>query len=295
MTRPVLRRLAWWALGALVAIAVAGAAYIAVAEPPPPYTRTEVAGLTDRLNHEAAIVSPHFSLGEPTRNAHLEVFKAVEAGQPLTEAQSAEYRQAYQSILRGKQRYLALFDRQLTVVHDHGMAEANNVGGRGIAADHDHHDFSARSNLDSLRGSLARIEDPAVSGVSRILHAVCAYKDLTDIILHMATAPQTKSTPYHEAAELDELERLFARVMRAYKAAQFQPVNSWGYARSLHAALEAYDDLVLHVQGRVDAHLSRGQRVVTGRWLGWQSFGPDLDDATPGPLGRDPHPAEKGS
>ncbi|ROZ69370.1 hypothetical protein EEB15_22900 [Ramlibacter sp. WS9] len=213
----------------------------------------------------------------------------------MVEAQSFEYRQAYQSILRDKQWYLSLFDRNLTVVHDHGMTDNNNVGGKGIAGDHDHHDFSARSNVEALRASLARIEDPAASGLSKVFHAARAHKDLTDIILHLATAPQTKSTPYQEGNDVDELGLQFAKVMRSYKAAQFNPVNSPDYARNLHAALAAYDDLVLHVQMRVTKHLSGWQRVVAGRWLGWQSFGPDLDDAIPGPLGRNTQLAKKGN
>lgn len=295
MTRPLLRRIAWGVLSAIVLVGVAATIYVAAATPPAPFTRAEVSDLVDRLNHEAAIQSPHVSLGESTRAAHLAVFEAVEGGRPLTQAQSSEYRQAYQSILRDKRWYLALFDRSLTVVHNHGMGESNNVGGKGIAGDHDHHDFSARSNLEKLRTSLSRVEDPAASALSKVLHAASAHKDLTDVILHMATAPQTKSTPYHEVNDGDEVGLLFAKVMRSFKAAQFHQVNSPEYVRDLHAALAAYDDLVLHVQKRVTAKLSGWQRIAAGRWLGWQSFGPDLDKASPGPLGRNTPVLKKGN
>lgn len=295
MTRPVLKRLGWGLICALGIAALSALLYVATSTPPTTYSRAEVSEFVDRLNHEAAIQSPHLSLGKSTRAAHLAVFEAVEAGRPIGQDQSYEYRQAYQAILREKQWYLALFDWNLTVVHDHGMAENNNVGGKGIAGDHDHHDFSARSNLKSLRASLAKLDDPKTSGLEKVLHATYAHKDLTDIILHMATAPQTKSTPYSEENDVDELGARFANVMRNYKAAQFSPVNSPDYVRSLHAALGAYDDLVMHVQDRITAQLSGWQRVAAGRWLGWQSFGPDLDDATPGPLGRNPQIAIKGN
>jgi hypothetical protein len=295
MMRPIVRRLAWQALAALGIIVAAAIVFVSVATPPSAYTHQEVSDLVDRLNHEAAIQSPHLSLGKSTREAHLAVFQAVEGGLPLTAIQSAQYRQAYQSILRNKQWYLALFDGNLTVVHDHGMAETNNVGGKGIVGDHDHHDFSARSNLDSLRASLTHIEDPSANGLSKVFYAARAHKDLTDIILHMATAPQTKSTPYNEGADVDELGLHFATLMRSYKAAQFDSVNSPDYTRNLHAALAAYDSLVLHVQSRVTTHLSAWQRVTAGRWLGWQSFGPDLDEAIPGPLGRSARMEKKGN
>jgi hypothetical protein len=295
MTSSTLLRLALGTLFSLGVIVAGAIVFVYVATPPSAYSRPEVSDLVDRLNHEAAIQSPHLSLGKSTREAHLAVFETVESGLPLTEVQSAEYRQAYQSILRSNQWYLALFDSNLTVVHDHGMAETNNVGSIGIVGDHDHHDFSARSNLNSLRESLTRIEDPTASGLSKVFYATRAHKDLTDIILHMATAPQTKSTPYHEAQDVDELGLHLATLMRSYKAAQFDPVNSPDYTRNLHAALVAYDSLVLHVQSRVTTNLSAWQRVAAGRWLGWQSFGPNLDDAIPGPLGRNAQIPKKGN
>ena len=48
-----------------------------------------------------AIVTPHFELGKPTREAHLALFEKVERGEQLTPDESAEYRVLYQLILSG--------------------------------------------------------------------------------------------------------------------------------------------------------------------------------------------------
>lgn len=260
--------------------------------PAPDYTLAQISERVDKLNYAAAINTPHRSLGKSERAQNQVLFEAVEQGKPLSSDQSSHYRGVYQSILRNNQWFLSLFDRNLTVVHDHAMTEPNNLGGKGIVGDHDHHDFSAASNLSDLRRSLARVEDPATSGLARVIYTVCVHKDMTDIILHMATAPQTKSTSYHEVTPQDELDRLFANVMVSYKAAQFDPLNSPDYIKHLHAALAAYDELVLHVQGRISTRLSPWQKIAAGRWLAWQSAGPNLEHSPPGGLARNIKPTK---
>jgi hypothetical protein len=94
----------------------------------------------------------------------------------------------YQLILRDKHFELSKLDRQLTVLTDYGADEKNNVGTFGIEGSHDHHDASAGANLAALRADLARLQQ--ASGVTgsftRVRAAIDAYKDLDDILMHMA-------------------------------------------------------------------------------------------------------------
>jgi hypothetical protein len=230
------------------------------------------------LNENAAVVTPHFSLGKKIRQAHLELFGKVEAGRPLTVEESAEYRVLYQTILRENQSRLALFDGQLTVLSDLRMGAPNNVGSRGIQGSHDHHDASANANFAELQRYLARLEqaDGITGSPSRVLSAIGAYKDLTDIILHMATAPQTKSVDHLPREPADELQAHYESMMVHFKRAQFEPVNSPLYVTEVHLALGSYDALVARVQSRIFARLGPLERSLSGRWGSWHSFGPSL-------------------
>ena len=106
--------------------------------------------------------------------------------------------------------------------------------------------------------------------------AISAYKDLTDIIEHMGTAPQTKSVPYLPQAPGDELRQQFESMMLHYKRAQFEPVNSPAYVAEVHLALDSYDVLVGHVQDRIYGQLGPLERSLSGRWGSWRSLGPSL-------------------
>lgn len=269
-----IRRVLLW----IAALLVLGFILLLLPFDPPRYTASEISRKVDLLNEKAGIDVPHHKLGKETRAANLALFEKVESGQALTAEESAAYRVLYQGILKDKQRLLAKLDRQLTVLNDYMPAENNNVGTQGIAGSHDHHDASSGANLAALRDDLARLEQ--ASGVTgpftRVRAALSAWKDLDDIILHMATAPQTKSVPRAPESAPDELQAKYESMMAHFKQAQFEPVNSPAYADEVHRALDDYTALVVLVQDRIYARLGPVERSLSGRWGSRRSLAPSL-------------------
>jgi hypothetical protein len=265
-------------------------AFVALCFPfdPPKWTASEIAARVDLLNQKAAIETPHHTLGKKIRAENVALFEKVEHGQPLTAEESAAYRVLYQRILNQKQHELALLDDELTVLTNYMPEKANNVGSMGIEGKHDHHDASAAANLAALRSDLERLEGASgvLASFTRVRAALAAYKDLDDVILHMATAPQTKSVPRVPEAPSDELQRQFEPMMLHFKMAQFEPVNSAAYVTEVHAALTSYDALVMLVQDRVYNHLGPLERSLTGRWCTWRSLAPSLKGVTAERIGR---------
>jgi hypothetical protein len=221
-----LRRFLLWTTGGLIV------AFVLLCLPfnPPKWTASEISERVDLLNEKAGILTPHMKLGKKTRKANLALFEKVESGQQLTADESAAYRVLYQSILKDKQRMLAMLDDQLTVLTDFMPGEANNVGTHGIEGSHDHHDASAGANLAALRFDLEQLE--SASGVfasfTRVGAAIGAYKDLDDVILHMATAPQTKSVPRVSENPADEIQALYEQMMLHFKRAGLRRGGSPG-------------------------------------------------------------------
>ena len=205
MTR--LKRFVSWVTAALVL------AFILLCFPydPPKWTASEITERVDLLNEKASVTTPHLTFGKKTRAANLALFEKVEQGQELSAEESAAYRVLYQSILKDKQSTLSLLDHQLTVLTNFKPTEENNVGTLGIEGAHDHHDASAGANLAELRNDLQRLEQASgvTASFTRVLAANSANKNVTDIILHMATAPQTKSVHYMPQPAGDELQQQF--------------------------------------------------------------------------------------
>jgi len=264
----------WLAVGLVLAFALLCLPY-----DPPKWTASEISEKVDLLNENSAVTTPHLKLGKKTREANLALFEKVECGQPLSADESAAYRVLYQSILKDKQSELKLLDDQLTVVTNFRPERENNVGSLGIEGAHDHHDASAAENLSALRGDLSALEQ--ASGVTgsftRVRAALSAYKNLTDIIGHMGTAPQTKSVPNEPELPVDDLQLHFETMMVHYKRAQFEPVNSPAYVIEVHRALDSYDALVARVQDRIYSRLGPLERSLSGRWCTWRSLAPSLD------------------
>jgi len=258
---------------------------------PPKWTASEISARVDLLNENAAVMAPHLKLGKKTREAHLALFEKVERGQQLSAEESAAYRVLYQSILQHQHSTLATLDHQLTVLTDFKPEENNNVGTLGIAGSHDHHDASAAANLSALKDDLQRLEHASgvTASLTRVRAAISANKNLTDIVQHMATAPQTKSVPYVPQAEGDELQQQFETMMVHFKRAQFEPVNSPAYVAEVHLALDHYDVLVVLVQDRIYGHLGPLERSLSGRWTSWRSLGPWLGGVTANRIPREPH------
>lgn len=248
---------------------------------PPAWTAEEIRQRVDLLNDIAA-QTPHKRLAsKETLERNRALFERVERGTELTIDESAEYRILYQGILKDNQTYLRLFDWDLTVLPNVRMSEANNVGDHGISGHHDHHDASARANFKNVESSLDAIRSAsgAFASITRIVNATVAYKDLNDVLFHLATAPETKSVGYERLSTIgDPLVQKFETHLSDFKQAQFQPVNSAAYIRNLHEALIGYDQLVLSAQEIIYQHLSPWERTLAGRWGSWQSLMPPIDE-----------------
>jgi hypothetical protein len=280
------RRLLVWA----AAILVAGFVLLCFPFDPPKWTAAEIADRVDLLNEKAAIVTPHKELGKKIRAENLALFEKVERGQELTPEESAAYRVLYQTILNQKQHELSLLDAELQVRTNYKPEAQNNVGTHGIEGTHDHHDDSAGANLAALRDDLARLESASglTGSYTRVRAALSAWKNLDDVILHMATAPQTKSVHREPQTPVDALQEHFEPMMAHFKRAQFEPVNSPAYAAEVHAALDRYDALVALVQDRIYARLGPLERSLSGQWGSWRSLAPPLKGVT---TDRIPRPA----
>lgn len=284
----LLRRILLWTL------AVLAVAFVLLCIPfnPRPWTADEVRARVDLLNEKAAIVTPHHDLGKDIRAQHLALFEKVEKGTELTAEESAAYRVLYQSILKQKQHELSLLDDQLTVLTNYMPQAHNNVGTMGIEGSHDHHDASSAANLVALREDLDQLENASgiSASITRIRAGLQAYKDLDDIILHMATAPQTKSVPRAPEAAPDAMAHHYEALMLHFKRAQFEPVNSPAYVSAVHEALSHYDALVLLVQDRVYSRLGPLERSLVGRWGSYRTLTPPLRGVTTDRIGRTPAP-----
>jgi hypothetical protein len=257
---------------------------------PRKWTAGEISARVDLLNEKAAIDTPHHQLGKRIREANLALFEKVEQGQLLSAEESASYRVLYQSILKDKQSELRKLDGELTVLTDYMPAEQNNVGTLGIEGSHDHHDASSIANLAALRRDLEKLENASglAASYTRVRAAISAYKDLDDIILHMATAPQTKSVPRVPETPADDLQAQYEPMMVHFKRAQFEPVNSPAYAAEVHRALDYYDALVVLVQDRIYAQLGPLERSLSGRFGSWRSLAPSLRGVTTNRIPRSP-------
>jgi hypothetical protein len=262
---------------------------------PRKWTASEISARVDLLNEKAAIETPHHQLGKKIREANLALFEKVEGGQPLSAEESASYRVLYQSILKDKQSMLRKLDSELTVLTDYMPEQKNNVGTMGIEGSHDHHDASSIANLAALRRDLETLENASgvTASYTRVRAAISAYKDLDDIILHMATAPQTKSVPRAPETPADDLQAQYEPMMAHFKRAQFEPVNSPAYAAEVHRALDCYDALVVLVQDRVYAQLGPLERSLSGRFGSWRSMAPSLRGVTTNRIPRSPTPVAK--
>lgn len=278
---PVFRKALRWGGWALLGLLVVALIFVLM-QKSTPYSNPEVRRLTALLNESAAVTTPHHSLmTAEVRERNKALLERVERGQELSLADSRAYRALYQDTLRINRAMLARFDPDLTVRVDLKMGNPNNVGGRGVAGDHDHHDDSAGRNFADLQEALGIIERSRglFGSPWRIRQANRAYKELTDIILHMGTAPHTVSIGYVPVpvAPGDPLAQAFDRMMRAYKAAQFAPVNSPAYVAEVRRAMDAYDSLVLQTQARIVAALSPLEQKLAGRWLAPHTLSPAPD------------------
>jgi hypothetical protein len=259
---------------------VLASAYVFAITNPDPWAPAEVARLAAGLNEAAAIGVPHgYLMRKEVRAEHLALLQKVESGEVLSETESIEYRHIFQNTLHDSQRFLSSFDGQLTILDDVEMSTSNNVAGQGIAGHHDHHDVSARENFQAMLHSLQSLEQTS-SSFSRIASANMVQKDLVDLISHMGIAPHSVSVPYVPPDRLwadSALGDKFEAMTRAFKDAQFSPINSPPYWAAIDEALAKYGDLILAVQTRVVAHTSSLERRIAGRFMSFQTGAPPVD------------------
>lgn len=277
-----MKTIAKWAAIAVVLLLALGLIFI-LSMPSGPHSARDVRLYTSLLNEIAAIDVPHNSfLSDEQKADNAGVLSLVEAGTALTPEQSQIYRQLIQDTLHDHQSRLVWLDSNLTVLNDVAMIDPNNVGGAGIPGQHDHHDISARRNFSDLTEALRRLEtaNGVTAPVVRVFSANRAYKNLTDIILHLAVAAQSVSveyTPQDQEVEPGSMAADFESMLMAYKIAQFAPVNTPTYVAQIARAMDAYDRLVLAVQARINQRLSPLERRLAGRWLALHTIAPQPD------------------
>ena len=122
---------------------------------------------------------------------------------------------------------------------------------------------------------------------TRVRAAIDAYKDLDDILMHMAIAPQTKSVPRVPEAPVDDLQAQFEPMMEHFKRAQFELVNSPAYLSEVRQALDRFDAMVVLVQDRVYAKLGPVERSLCGQWGSWRSMTPPTHGVSASRIPRD--------
>lgn len=259
--------------------------YLWLAPVPAPQSAATISSKVKALHETASIWVPHLDIDKgQLRAAHLPLFEKVETGQLLTEEEGKQYRQLYQQLLLENQTFFSHFDSQLAAITDLGMDQHNNVGGLGIEGHHDHHDQSARNNFDQIEKSLLLLKadsNNSRSGfsISRIKNAIFIYKNMNDILFHLATVPHTKSIHYHPlAGEFSSERKIFESMLAHFKTAQFILVNSDEYKYEIKSALEQYNQLVLASEAIVHQSLSPVELKVVGNWSGWQSLTPKVSD-----------------
>lgn len=259
--------------------------YLWRAPVPAPQSAAVISSKVKALHETASIWVPHLDIDKgELRAAHLPLFEKVERGQTLTEEEGKQYRQLYQQLLLENQTFFSHFDSQLAAITDLGMDQHNNVGGLGIEGHHDHHDQSSRNNFDQIEKSFEFLKFHSVSNnnhfsLGRIKHAIFIYKNMNDILFHLATVPHTKSINYHPlAGDLSLGRKLFESMLLHFKAAQFLEVNSDEYKKEIALALNEYRDLVLISEAMVQRSLSPLELKVVGSWGGWQSLTSKVSD-----------------
>jgi hypothetical protein len=247
---------------------------------PNPWTAMEVSRLTVALNEAAAIGVPHdFLMSKKMRAENFALLEKVESGVELGIEESSVYRKIFQSVLADSQKFLGAFDGELSILNDHAPDQGNNINGFGISGQHDHHDFSATQNFADLLQSLSNLRQ-ASSQFHEIYYANRAQKDLVDLISHMGVAPHTVSVTYVETPQPWPDRRLgaeFDAMVKNFKAAQFQPVNSLPYWAAVDQALHHYDQVILMVQDQIISQTSPWQRRIAGRFNALQTLAPPVD------------------
>lgn len=238
------------------------------------HTNTEIKMLTDRLFEFGAVDFVH-SAYEGTERA---LFECVSAGQVLGAEQSIRYRRAYQALLLDKQSLFAALDQNIELRRDAGMDRANNAEGKGIKGLHDHHDGSAANNIVNIADNLEALK--TAWPLRRALLANDLYKDLTDLMVHLAPAVHSVGLVSLDPMP-EQSPAQYKAFYEAMKHAQMVPVNSDEYWGAIDTAQDAYANLLSDVQTQIRAQNGALMHAFSGRWLALQTVAPRLSEASP--------------
>lgn len=259
-----------WGLG----LALSAAVVVILAQDSRPFTQPEIAIRAQALFRYGAVEVPHGLL--PKGDPMAPLFAQVALGAALDSAQSAAYRARFQQVLFAYQPLFRALDDDLHLAQDAGMTMGNNIGTMGIAGRHDLHAASAKANFTELAQGLAAL--PHAGAVRKILLANQSYKDLTDLMVHLAPAVHSVDLTDNPALpDLDPaLSRPFDTFRTALKRAEFAPVGSADYRNAIAEGVTAYAGLVGEVQRQITANLTPLEQKLAGRWLSLQSVSPQL-------------------
>ena len=244
-----------------------------------PHDDAQIALLTDRLFTFGAIGFVHDAYDGPDAA----LFDCVANGHALTAEQSDQYRHAYQNFLLSRQSLFVRLDADLVLRKDFGKNAQNNVHETGIEGLHDQHDLSALNNLVDISQSLADLNTAWFPG--RVQQANDIYKDLTDLMVHMAPAIHSigllRAEPIPEDIPPD-LKSAFEHYYHGMKEAQKAVVNSTHYWAAVDTALASYARLVDAVQAEVRTTNGPLAHSFSGQWLSLQTIAPRLGPNSPG-------------
>lgn len=243
----------------------------------------QIAILTDRLFEFGAVDFVHSGYSGPEQS----LFLCVQNGETLTEEQSRTYRRTYEAALQAQQSLFRRLDADLQLRQDFGMGHENNVGTAGIAGLHDQHDLSALHNLMDLEASLAQMD--SAGPIRRAWLANGIYKDLTDLMVHLAPATHAVGLLKEEdfpSSVGPALSAPFTSFYAAMKTAQAAPVNSAQYWQAIDRAKAAYAQVAIVVQDRLRARNGALLHALSGKWLAPQTIAPRLNANSPSAITR---------
>lgn len=253
-------------------LSVIGGVVFLARQPSVPMSRENVAAHVAALFRYGAVGVPQQLAGEPD-----DMMRRVAAGEVLSNAESAQYRQSTQAVLAAHQTLFRSLDNNLIFAVDFAATDPNNCGSTGISGKHDLHAASAASNFAELDADLQGLENAGM--LRSIFLANEAYKDLTDLMVHLAPATQSVvagAAPALPVGADPTRARLFETFRNAMTRASFAPINSPEYQSAVALALLAFTDLAVNVQTTVTAHLSPLEQRIAGRWLAIQQVSPQL-------------------
>lgn len=239
-----------------------------------PHSAAQIEMLADRLLEFGAVDFVHAAYDGPEQA----LFECVASGQVLNTQQSIRYRTAYQALLLNKQSLFTALDQNIELRENQGMQHPNNAGTHGIAGLHDHHDASAANNIADITENLKHLQ--TAWPLRRAMLANDIYKDLTDLMVHLAPAVHSVGLLPHDPMQ-PQTHPSYQAFYGAMKTAQAAEVNSTDYWRALQAAKTVYATLLNDIQKQVRKSNGALLHALSGKWLAMQTIAPRLSHESP--------------